>query len=186
MASLAKLETERLLLRPLSTEDLDALAAFYADAEVMRYIGGGVTLDREQTREILERMLGSFEAQGFGQLGVVRNEDGAFMGRCGILVWDPETWTSVRISDATGPVEIEVGYLLGREYWGHGYATEAATAVRDWALENLDLERLIALIQLGNERSAGVARRLGMQPGEEIEIFGKRAVVHALGKPPAR
>jgi ribosomal-protein-alanine N-acetyltransferase len=180
-----KLETERLLLRELSEDDVDPLARFYADPETMRYIGGGVTLDREETRASLERMLGSFAAQGFGQLGVVRTEDGAFMGRCGILVWDPETWTPIRLPDATGPVEIEVGYLLGREYWGHGYATEAATAVRDWAFENLELERLIALIQPGNERSAGVARKLGLEPAEEVEIFGKRAILHALGKTPA-
>jgi RimJ/RimL family protein N-acetyltransferase len=181
-----RLETERLVLRPISMDDLDLLAEFHTDPETMRYIGGGVTLELEQSRASVERLVGSFAAHGFGQLGVVRKEDDAFMGRCGLLVWDPESWTPVRLPDATGPVEIEVGYLLGRDYWGHGYATEAATAVRDWALENLDLERLIALIQPGNERSAAVARKLGMEPDGEVEIFGKRAIVHALGKLPAR
>ena len=187
MASLAALETDRLLLRPLSAEDLDALAGFVADPETMRYIGAGDVRNREQARETLERMIDTYEAQGFGQLGVVRKEDGAFMGRCGLLVWDPTDWTITRLPDAEGPVEIEVGYLLGRDYWGAGYATEAASAVRDWALANLELERLIALIQPGNDRSARVAHKLGMEPGTEIEIFDKRAVVYALaGNLPAR
>ena len=180
-----RLETERLTLRPLTIDDLDPLAEFYADEETMRYIGSGVTFDRAQSEASLGRMLESFEAQGFGQLALERKEDGAFMGRCGLLVWD-ESWTPTRLPDADGPVEIEVGYLLGRAYWGAGYATEAASAVRDWALENLELERLIALIQPGNDASAGVARKLGMEPDGEIEIFGKPATVYALGKRPAR
>ena len=180
-----RLETDRLVLRPLSLDDLDDLAKFLADAETMRYIGAGDTRSRDQARETLERMIESFQAQGFGQLAVVRKEDGAFMGRCGLLVWD-STWSITVLPEAEGPVEIEVGYLLGRDYWGHGYATEAATAVRDWAFANLDLERLIALILPGNERSAAVARKLGMKPDGEVDIFGKRAVLHALGKPPAR
>jgi RimJ/RimL family protein N-acetyltransferase len=131
-------------------------------------------------------MIESLKVQGFGQLAVVRKEDGAFMGRCGLLVWDSSTWTITTLPEAEGPIEIEVGYLLGRDYWGRGYATEAATAVRDWAFANLDLERLIALILPGNERSAAVARKLGMKPEDKIEIFGKRAVLHALGNLPAR
>jgi [ribosomal protein S5]-alanine N-acetyltransferase len=181
-----ELETDRLILRPLRMGDLDSLAEWYADPEVMRYIGPGEAIDRDRSQASLERMIASFEADGFGQLAVERKEDGALLGRCGILVWDPETWAPTRASEAEGPVEIEVGYLFGRDHWGQGYATEAASAVRDWALANLQPERLIALIQPGNERSSGVARKLGMAPGDEIEIFGKRAVVYSLGKPPAR
>ncbi len=181
-----RLETERLVLRPLAMVDLDDLAKWYADEEVMRYIGSGNAIERERSRQSLEWMIAGFEADGFGQLAVERKEDRAFMGRCGILVWDAETWTPTRASEAQGQVEIEVGYLLGSEYWGHGYATEAATAVRDWALDNLRLERLIALIRPGNDRSSGVARKLGMEPDGEVEIFGMCAVVYALGNPPAR
>lgn len=167
-------------------DDLGVLAEFFADPETMRHIGGGTTLDLEQSRATLERMLGSFEAQGFGQLGVERKDDGALMGRCGLLVWDAESWEPVRLPDAEGPVEIEVGYLLGRDFWGRGYATEAATAVRDWALAHLELDRLIALIHPGNDASAAVARKLGMEPYGEVEMFGKTAVVYAVGNAPAR
>jgi ribosomal-protein-alanine N-acetyltransferase len=181
-----RLETERLVLRPLELDDIDVLAKFYADPEVMRYIGPGEAIDHERSRQSVERMIAGFEAEGYGQLGVVRKEDGAFMGRCGLLLWDTASWTPTRKADAKGSVETEVGYLLGRNYWGHAYATEAATAVRDWAFEQLSLERLIALIQRGNERSIAVARKLGMDPDGDVEIFGKLATVYAVGKPPAR
>jgi RimJ/RimL family protein N-acetyltransferase len=181
-----RLETDRLVLRPLTMEDSDAFAGFYADPEVMRFIGSGVTFDPSWTRNSLRWMIERFEADGFGQLAVERRVDGQLMGRCGLLVWDTESWTPTRLSEATGPTEIEVGYLLGREYWGQGFATEAAAAVRDWAFANLELERLIALIYPQNERSIGVARRLGMEPNGEVEIFARPAVVYACGKPPAR
>jgi ribosomal-protein-alanine N-acetyltransferase len=182
-----QLDTERLVLRPLTMDDLDALASFYADPETMRFIGPGEAIGYDRSRLSLERMIAGFEAEGYGQLGVERKEDGVFMGRCGLLLWDAASWTPTLIAGAKGPVETEVGYLLGRDYWGSGYATEAATAVRDWALERLSPERLIALIQPGNERSIAVAGKLGMAPDGEVEIFGQLATVYALaGNRPAR
>lgn len=175
-----RLETDRLVLRPLSMDDLDVLGDFYADPETMRYIGEGATLDREQSRASLERMLGSFAAQGFGQLGVVRKEDGALVGRCGLLVWNPESWTPVRLPDAESPVEIEVGYLLGREFWGRGYATEAASAVRDHAFHELGVQRLIALIRPGNDASARVAEKLGMRHEGDVVLMEEPARLFAL------
>ena len=71
------------------------------------------------------------------------------------------------MDEAAGPIEIEIAYLFGRDYWGQGLATEAATAVRDWALGELGFERLIALIYPDNVRSIGVARNLGMEPAGE-------------------
>ena len=179
-----QLDTARLTLRPLAVDDLDDLARFLSDPETMRYIGGGGTRTRDQARETLGSMIESFQARGYGQLGVERKEDGAFLGRCGLLVWDPATWTIA--DDFDGPVEIEVGYLLGREHWGNGYATEAALAVRDWALAELGLERLIALIYPENIRSIRVAEKLGMEPEDEIEIFGNRVTRYSLGNLPAR
>jgi [ribosomal protein S5]-alanine N-acetyltransferase len=174
----SRLETERLVLRPLTLGDLDSFARFVADPETMRFIGAGGTRTREQARDSLERMIESFEAHGFGQLAIVRKEDGAVMGRCGLLLWDPATWTITQ--ELGDQVEIEVGYLLGRDYWGHGYATEAATAVRDWALGELGFERLIALIYPDNVRSIRVAEKLGMEPDGEIELMGNRVTRYAL------
>jgi RimJ/RimL family protein N-acetyltransferase len=181
-----RLETERLVLRPLSLNDLDDIAGFVADPETMRYIGTGGARTRDQARESLDWMIGTFEHQGFGHLGVERKEDGVLVGRSGLNVWDPADWSITRLNESDGPIEIEVAYLFGREHWGQGFATEAATAVRDWALGELGFERLIALIYPGNVRSVGVARKLGMKPAGEADLGGNALTIYALGKAPAR
>jgi ribosomal-protein-alanine N-acetyltransferase len=181
-----QLETERLLLRPLSIDDLDAFASFYADPDVMRYLGGGRPQSREETEKSLNRMLRSFDVDGFGQLAVVRKDDGALMGRCGFLVWDAATLTPTTEAEATGPTELEVGYTLGRPYWGAGYATEAATAVRDHAAGPMGRERLIAFIHPENVRSRRVAEKLGMRHEHDVTLMERPAQVFALGKTPAR
>jgi ribosomal-protein-alanine N-acetyltransferase len=157
------LTTERLVLRPLVAEDLDALASFYGDLEVMRYVGGGRALTREETSASLERMMGNFARAGYGQWAVVEQATGTFVGRAGILEW-PDLGTSG---------EMEIGYLLGRPHWGRGYATEAALASRDHALDTLGWRRLISLIDHDNERSARVATRLGMTHEDDVELFGR-------------
>jgi RimJ/RimL family protein N-acetyltransferase len=181
LPSSVRLETERLVLRPLSPDDLDDIASFVADPETMRYIGTGGARTREQARDSLEWMIETFERQGFGHFGVERKEDGAFVGRAGLNVWDPSDWSITRLDEADGPTEIEVAYLFGRDYWGQGYATEAATAIRDWALGELRLERLIALIYPDNVRSIGVARNLGMEPIGEAALGGNPLTIYALG-----
>ena len=181
-----RLETERLVLRPLTLADLDDIAGFVSDPETMRYIGAGGTRTRDQARESLGWMVETFERQGFGQFGVERKEDGALVGRAGLNVWDPSDWSITRLDEATGPIEIEIAYLFGRDYWGQGLATEAATAVRDWALAEHGFERLIALIYPDNVRSIGVAGKLGMKLAGEAVMAGKQLLVYDLGNDPAR
>jgi RimJ/RimL family protein N-acetyltransferase len=181
-----QLETERLLLRPLSLDDLDVFASFYSDPEVMRYLGAGRTLSREETEQSLKRMLHGLEADGFGQLAVEQKEDGALVGRCGFLVWDAETLTPTTEAEATGLTELEVGYALGRPYWGRGYATEAASAMRDQALGPMGRERLIAFIRPDNVRSRRVAEKLGMRHERDVQLMDLPAQLFALGKTPAR
>lgn len=181
-----QLETERLLLRPLSLDDLDDLATFYADPEVMRYLGVGKVLSRDESEQSLRRMLRSVELDGFGQLAVERAEDGVLMGRCGFLVWDAETLTPTTEAEADGPTELEVGYTLGREFWGQGFATEAAAAVRDHALGPMGRSRLIAFIRHENHASARVAEKLGMRHERDVELMELPARLYALGNEPAR
>lgn len=174
-----RLETERLVLRPLTLDDLDDLARFVADPEAMRFIGEGGARTREQAHTTLAWMIETLERQGFGHLAAERKDDGAFVGRAGLNVWNPADWTITRLDEAQGPVEVEIAYLFGREHWGRGYATEAASAIRDWAFANVDLERLIALIYPENTRSIRVAEKLGMQLEEELEAFGNSLLLYA-------
>jgi [ribosomal protein S5]-alanine N-acetyltransferase len=173
------LETERLLLRAPVIEDAEALAPMYADPEVMRYLGEGRTLTPEETRRSVQRMIEGWEADGFGLFTTVRKEDKTVIGRIGLIVWDTETWQTVRASHE-GPTELEVGYTLGRPFWGQGYATEAAAAARDFALERLEARRLIALIIHGNDASEKVARKLGFEYERDIPFGRRQAQLFAL------
>ena len=176
-----QLETERLLLREPVPEDAEALAPMYGDPEVMRYVGDGRTLTRRETERSVRRMIERWDADGFGLFTAIRKRDGAVIGRVGLLVWNTETWQpTTRSESKNGPTEVEVGYTLGRDYWGHGYATEAAGAVRDYALNDLGAERLIALIVHGNEASENVARKLGLEYERDVVLGRREAQLFAL------
>ena len=169
---MTRLETKRLILRPPVPEDAEVLAPMYGDAEVMRYLGDGRTLTPEETERSVQRMIDAWAADGFGLFTTVRKEDEIVIGRVGLIVWNPETWQTTRAANG-GPTELEVGYTIGRPFWGLGYATEAAAAARDFALERLGAKRLIALIIHGNDASENVARKLGFEHERDI-VFGRR------------
>jgi RimJ/RimL family protein N-acetyltransferase len=175
------LQTDRLVLRAPVPEDAETLAPMYADPEVMRYVGDGRTLTRAETERSVRRMIERWEADGFGLFTTIRKEDGAVIGRVGLLIWNTDTWEpTTRAQGAEVPTEVEVGYTLGRDFWGCGYATEAAGAVRDYALGRLGAERLIALIIHGNTASENVARKLGLEYERDIMLGRREAQLFAL------
>ena len=161
------LETERLLLRKPQREDADALVPLLTDPRVMRYIGSGQDAD---PISVIERWLGRWQANGVGHFLIERRQDGAFLGRTGIVVWDTRTWRNTTRAEAGLHAQPELGWALVRPHWGKGYATEAARAVRDWAYEEAGVVRLISLIQPENLASQRVAERLGAVPTESVTL----------------
>jgi RimJ/RimL family protein N-acetyltransferase len=156
------IETDRLILRKPKLGDARALQRAYGDPEVMEFIGQGETHDLEETRESIKRATTRWKADGFGTLVIERKDDKKVLGRTGFLVWNSETWqtgTLAEFGDDIGVVEL--GWILAKEHWGQGYATEAAAAARDHAFRELKLKRLISLIMKGNDRSVKVAERIG-------------------------
>jgi len=144
------IETERLLVRKWDVEgDLDDAFSFYGDAEIMRFIPGGVK-DREQTRTSLQRMYDRDKEVGFGIWPVVHKADRRVIGACGVF----------HIPDHAP--DVEIAWIFDKAYHGQGYATEAARAVTDFAFAELHLPVLYALIHQLNTPSIGVAGRLGM------------------------
>ena len=143
-----RIETPRLILRPIAREDFDAWAAFMADEESARFIGGA------QPRAAAWRgfltMAGAWTMQGFSMFSVIEKASGCWIGRIG--PWMPEGWPGT-----------EVGWGLAREATGKGYATEAASAAIDWAFDNLGWTEVIHCIDPENGPSQAVARRLGSQ-----------------------
>ncbi|TDU84169.1 RimJ/RimL family protein N-acetyltransferase [Kribbella voronezhensis] len=150
--------TDRLLLRPYRDEDRPAFAAMNADPEVMKYLGGE-PLTREQSDEITAGANQRYVAESIGFLAVERRSDGAFLGACGLM--RPDEWF---------PGEIEVGWRLAREYWGHGYATEAAISWLDHAFRERSDPRVIAVADTPNLNSIAVMKRLGMTFDHETEL----------------
>jgi RimJ/RimL family protein N-acetyltransferase len=148
------IETERLLVRKPRAEDAADLSVAYADPEVMRYMDDGSTATLAEVEAHVARWLRRWDDWGLSLCSLERREDGRVLGRAGFIRWNPETWEF-------GGDEIELGWLLAREHWGHGYATEAALALRDWAFAERGLTRLISMIRHGNDRSAMVAERIG-------------------------
>jgi len=151
--------TERLLLRKPRLQDAHDLLEYVGDPEVTRWIGGG-NGDLDATRAKIAEWLARWERDGVGHFSVVR--DGRVLGRVGFLTWDPATWT------IDGP-EMELGWTLAQEHWGHGYATEAARAARAWVYSERDVDRVISLIAPDNERSIRVAEKLDATREERVE-----------------
>jgi RimJ/RimL family protein N-acetyltransferase len=171
-------ETERLVLRKPRLADAEALLEIVGDAETMRYIGDGSTTDLEGARRALGRWLERWEESGIGQFVAERREDGRFVGRAGFLVWDPTVWMPCALDERA---EVEIGWTIARALWGHGYATEAAVALRDWT----DRRRLISLIQHGNERSVRVAEKIGERYERDVDVRGVRTRLFALERGPS-
>jgi RimJ/RimL family protein N-acetyltransferase len=161
-----QLETERLVLRVPRLEDVDDMLEFVGDDEVMRWIGGTAG-DRAATVESVERWIARWQRNGVGQFAVLL--DGHAIGRIGLLVWNTRTWETSTYEQAGEHAEIELGWALTRRHWGHGYATEAALAVREWAYAERRIERLVSLIAPDNVRSARVAEKLGARPERQVE-----------------
>jgi RimJ/RimL family protein N-acetyltransferase len=167
------IETERLLLRLPRPEDAPDLAVAYAEPETVRYIGDGTTSTLEDVEAGIAQWLERWELWGVSLFSLERREDGRVLGRAGFLRWDPETWE-------IGGSETEIGWLLGQDHWGRGYATEAALALRDWARRERGLHRLISLIQHGNLRSVRVAEKLGERYERDVIVRGKPSWLYSL------
>ncbi|MGN6279061.1 MAG: GNAT family N-acetyltransferase [Sphingomonas sp.] len=138
--------TERLMLRPLNGDDFEAYAAFAADAEQMRFLGGA--MGREVAWRDLTLRAGAWLTRGFSQFSVIERATGAWVGRIG--PWQPEGWPGT-----------EIGWGVARGFAGRGYAYEAACAAMDYAVDVLNWDDIVHSIAPDNVRSIALAERLG-------------------------
>lgn len=161
------IETERLLLRTFREADLPVFGAYHDDLEFMQYLGGRV-LPRGIADGIAAGAQAAFASTGVGKIAVERKADGAFLGMAGLSV---EDWY---------PDDLEVGWRIGRQYWGQGYASEAGAAWLRHAFEVLDAPRVISVADVPNRRSTAVMERIGLRLDHEAELgdeFGTFAAV---------
>jgi RimJ/RimL family protein N-acetyltransferase len=146
MSSGPFLMTERLILRPPSAEDFEGWAAFHADGESMRFLGG--VQSRAEAWRSLCAMAGAWTIKGFAMFSLLRRDTGQWIGRVG--PWQPEGWPGA-----------EIAWGILREHEGNGYAQEAATSSMDYAFDVLRWETAIHTIDPKNTGSIALALRLG-------------------------
>ena len=143
------LTTARLRLRPFTAADADALFALHSRAEVLRYWDAPPWSDPTRAQRFLASCR-QLEEEGTGaRLAMDRLADGAFIGWCGLVSWNPDYRSA------------SLGYCLDDAAWGQGYATEAASALLQWGFDTLDLNRVQAETDTRNLASARVLEKLG-------------------------
>lgn len=147
------LETERLLLRRFTGDDLENLVELDSDPEVMRFITGGRATPREEVEtEILPALLGHYERYaGYGFWAALEKPTARFLG-----------WFHLRPADGAPPGEVELGYRLRRSAWGKGYATEGSRALIEKGFAELGVERVVASTMVVNVASRRVMEKSGL------------------------
>lgn len=170
-----ELLTPRLRLRPWRDDDLEPLAAMYADPEVMRYIGDGSVRTRDETAVGLARMRAEWDERGHGMFAVELRESGELTG-----------WTGTTVPGFLPEVlpAVEIGWRFARRFWGRGLATEAARAALGHAFDTVGLERIVSICNVDNAASEGVMRKLGMHLDRETAVpaHGTRVRVYAISR----
>lgn len=154
------IETGRLEIRPLKHSDNKPLSLLFADSEVMEFSDNGTKTMMEVIDWVGSVVERSRTSNGVDLFAVDYKKTSALIGYCGLTLYP----------DIEANPEIEIGYRLIKKYWGHGFATEAASAVRDYAFCELKLPRLVALIEPTNMRSIRVANKIGMSFEKEVML----------------
>jgi RimJ/RimL family protein N-acetyltransferase len=143
------LQTARLRLRPFTDTDADSLFALHSNTYVMRYWDSPPWKDRARA-ELFIAKCQKLADEGTGARVVIeRASDGAFVGWSGLVNWNPDYRSA------------SLGYCLDEAMWGHGYATEAAHALLQWAFDTLDLNRVQSETDTRNVASARVLEKIG-------------------------
>lgn len=161
------IETERLVLRPLTSADLDQIVDLHGDPRVNEFVP---SFSADQALRRISEIERQWSQRGHGIFAVALKSTGEFIGRCGLNYWSEFD-------------EVELGWILKPEVWGRGYATEAASACLDWGFSQLDVNYFTAMIDPANIASARVAERLGFSPRRVDTLFGKTTTVWALDRP---
>ena len=147
-----ELQTERLKLRSWRDEDLPTFARMNADPIVMQYYPAVMT--EQESHSMAQRFIALMEPRGWGFWALERLEDGLFLGFTGLH----EPAYDLPVTPC-----VEIGWRLAKEYWGKGYATEAALACMQMAFKQLELAKVYSFTSVSNHKSRAVMERIGMK-----------------------
>lgn len=153
------IETPRLILRQFKEDDVEALHRILSDPITMRFWPS--PFSTEQSKAWLDQHLRNYHDLGYGRYAVISKDHQVLIGHCGI--------TS---SEIGGTPENDLGYIIFRDFWRQGYATEAAQACKSYGISTLNLRRICANMAADHTASHRVAEKLGMR--REREFYNKR------------
>ncbi|MFI0422507.1 GNAT family N-acetyltransferase [Spongiactinospora sp. 9N601] len=166
------METERLILRPLTGDDFADYAAMLADPEVAGGLAESVGGSPADAWRSLAMFIGHRQIRGFSHWALIEKSTGRFVGRAG--PWQPHGFPG-----------LGVGWCLARPHWGKGYATEAARAAVRHCFTVLGASEIVSVILPGNERSIAVAERIGHRHLRDLTYRGRRVHLYGQQAPPA-
>lgn len=158
------LETERLYLREIDSQDVDDLFEMDSDPEVHKYIENKPVKSKEQIVEVIEMLQAQYKKNGIARWAVVDKQSGECIGWAGLKYFSEPLNNH---SDF-----YELGYRLKKKHWGKGYVTEAATSIVKYGFENLDLDFIYATAHTENDGSINVLKKLGFKFTEVFDYEG--------------
>jgi RimJ/RimL family protein N-acetyltransferase len=159
MSTIPTIQTSRLTLRPLLSKDAEVLYNIYQVEGVLQYFPNPTPPPLENVKRFVAAQETHWGKYSCGNWGVLPHGEEEIIGWAG-LQFLPET------------NEIEVGYLLNRIFWGHGYATESALASLEFGFQHLNLDQIIALVHPENIASIRVIEKCGMSLIDQKMYFG--------------
>jgi len=161
--------TDRLQIRKYTMDDLQFYASLWGNEKVMRYIGNGTLKTYMQCKKSLEEWVIPSYKNGLGLFVLIEKETGIRIGHAGLVK-----------QQINGKEEIEIGYWLLPQYWGKGYAKEAAAAFRDYGFQALQMNKLISLINPNHPASIFVARKTGLSYEKTTSFQGMDVLVYSI------
>lgn len=161
--------TRRLLIRELSVADIKDIYPIYQDPNIRKYIDNiddYLETEMEKQKAYIQNV---YSFYGYGLWGVFSKTTGGLIGRCGI---------ENHMID--GKEEIMLSYLLDSQHWGYGYAIECCKAVLKYAAEELDIKRIVAVIDYDNSRSIKTAQKIGMTCEKDITYNNRECLLYSI------
>ena len=155
------LETERLIIRDITHQDLDGMFVMDSDPEVHRYLGNKPIKEKAEALKYINDVQKQYAERGIGRWAMELKETGEFIGWCGLRLYTDYTFNNLTNF-------YDIGYRLQRKFWGNGYATEASKACLRYAFKKLKLESVYGITEMGNEASHRILLKIGL---DYIEDF---------------
>ncbi len=165
------IETPRLLLRKFTLDDAEAALEMNSDPKVMAFIPWETKPTLESIKTLIrDHTLADYEKHGFGRHAVVHKADNRFIG-----------FTGLKFDSQFG--EVDVGFRFLSAYWGKGLAYEATVPTMEYGFGPLGLERIVAGVVPGNNRSIKLLERLGLRYEKDTKVDGEKILYYSISKP---